>query len=166
MDIKSVVVALPLFEASKRITAALKSPSFPSFKAVVSRDGDAFWLHTVDDLLAASSAGQTPLFSSMQSRRLPVSGASAGSLDMMSPTADQVHAITQQFASDLVVTGIARGSTGDLRILVISDPNAPFNYVSQRYECSRFHETYDETVYKSNNGNCPKHENATLSPVP
>jgi hypothetical protein len=163
-------IVLPLFDASDPVTAALEDPEWVRFEAVVSTDGSDFWLHTLDELAAArEQQGDSILLSRLRNRKLPKleTGARPPGIDLLRPTRNQIDAICRAMGEELVVVSTARSLAGRRTVSAFVDQSGGIlKYVRSRYECSKYKETYPESVYKAYNGKCPKHKNATLSLKP
>jgi hypothetical protein len=170
MATTKLAVTLPLFDASALASAALRHPNAGDLAAVVSTDGVNFWLHPMDELSAALPQHGGPVtFAGLQKHLLTYltpEAASAANLDLLKPSTDQVKAVYRALGASLVIASIARGLAGDAMAVVLADPTGRFTLVRKKYVCSRFQETYDESVYRTNNGNCPNHQGATLSEQP
>jgi hypothetical protein len=160
-------IVLPLFDASDPITAALEDPEWVHFDAVVSTDGSDFWLHTLDELADARAREEDAFpLSGLRNRKLPKLQAGAR-IDFLQPTRDQIDDLCRAMGEELVVVSTARSLAGRRIVSTFVDQSSSvFKYVRKRYECSKYKETYSESVYQAHNGNCPKHKGATLSLKP
>jgi hypothetical protein len=162
-------IVLPLFDASDPVTAALEDPEWVHFDAVVSTDGTDFWLHTLDELAAArEQQGEALPLSRLRTRKLPKlqTGTQGLGIDLLRPTRDQIDGICRA-KGELVVVSTARSLAGRRTVSAFVDQSSGIlAFVRSRYECSKYKETYPESVYKAYNGKCPKHTNATLSLKP
>jgi hypothetical protein len=162
-------LSLPLFDASSPTTAALEDPNSAAFGAVVSTDGSSFWLHKMEDL--AKAKGVHPVtFAHVKGHRLaPLTEevARKAGLNRLKPSDDQVNLVCRALNADEVVASVAKSLAGDRMALLLATKASTLRVaVRTKYVCSQYHEKYDESVYVANNGQCPKHQGATLSPEP
>jgi hypothetical protein len=152
---KPFVTMLPLFNADKPLTVALNDSRISTWGAVVSKDGNDYRVHRLDELSAARSQfGDSITFGRLKAE---------GRVLQRSNVADAENDdVIRAFKSSLDITPKLGELTGTAMAWILTHSGNSFVLVGSRYVCSQGGENYDETVYVDNDGMCPVHLGATL----
>jgi hypothetical protein len=165
---KPFVTTLPVFNADKPLTAALDDSRIMTWGAVVSKDGNEYRVHRLDELSAARSQfGDLITFGRLKVEGRVLQRSNVGDAENANVILSVGHgkiaeATVRAFKSSLDITPKLGDVTGTAMAWILTDSGNSFVLVGSRYVCSQEGESYDETVYVDNDGMCPVHLGATL----
>jgi hypothetical protein len=166
MTKKTFVTSLPIFNATRPLTAALGDPGIAAWGAVISKHGAQYRVHSLDDISAARSKfGGSATFARLEGRVLqPFTEADTYKVRVaLDAPRDQItDATVRAFESSLGITLRYGERTGGAMAHIVTDSGNSYILVGVRYRCPRDNRMYSETVYIKNDGKCPVHPSVML----
>jgi hypothetical protein len=170
MGEKPFVTMLPVFNADKPLTAALDNSRIATWGAVVSKDGDDYRVHRLDELSAARAQfGDSITFGGLKEGRAlqqsNIADAENANAILSVGRGKIAEATVRAFKSSLEITPGLGDMTGTAMAWILTHSGNNFVLVGSRYACSKYGERYDEAVYIARDGMCPVHKGATLEKV-
>jgi hypothetical protein len=167
---KPFVTMLPVFNADRPLTAALDNSRIATWGAVVSKHGDDYRVHRLDELSAARAQfGDSITFGGLKEgralRRSNVADPDNANVILDAGQDKIAEATVRAFKSSLDITPGLGDVTGTAMAWIITHSGNNFVLVGSRYACSQYGERYDETVYIAHDGMCPVHKGAALEKV-
>jgi hypothetical protein len=161
-------VPLPVFDDEEKIGAALDSPGVVASGALVSKEGDRYWVHSVDELTALRSqrrANETlrdVRSHGRELRRVDLGEEKAVRFRLVKPKPDEAYAALRDVFADIGLNGPTRRSFSE-SAFVFSYAGAAYVLVGTSYHCSEdVDEHFNQTQYDKYNGECPFHTGGKL----
>jgi hypothetical protein len=161
---KIPAVPLPVFDDTEPLGSALDSPIVIASGALVSKEGDRYWVHSLKELMAVRGRGNETLreFRARGHELKRVHLGEQKDVQLVKPKPGGAHNALRDVFGDIGVKGLAHGGSVE-SALVFSRADGAFVVVGTTYHCSKDDtEVFDQSEYDDNNGKCPVHAGGKL----
>jgi len=160
------VVPLPIFDEKEKVGAALDSPGVVARGALIAKEGDRYWLHSVEELTAVRPARHETL-KDIRSRGRELkpfdfTQRRSEGLRLVKPRPGDAHAALRDVFPEIELKG-PTGLSFKESALVFLRAGSAYVVVGTSYHCSEdADEHFNQTQYDNYNGECPYHTGGKL----
>jgi hypothetical protein len=132
----------PLFEGHTLVRDALQQAELHSIEAVISTDGNRFWLHSKPDLAGADPSQTLRTFKTHPLSKLTGVQVAELGFDLTNLKEAKVKKYFPSPDVGLVVTSVIQNNAGERMAVALVNPRGMFKVVNKVWVCPEGGETY------------------------